>query len=135
MKVIYQLNRDHIKQLYDLYQNEWWSKGRTLEETKICVDSSQICIGLIDEQGNLSGFARVLTDFVFKALIFDVIVNSTHKGKGLGRKLIDSIKTHNRLKNVKHFELYCLPALVDFYTQYGFSSEVGGVTLMRCENR
>ena len=46
MKVIYQLNRDHIKQLYDLYQNEWWSKGRTLEETKICVDSSQICIGL-----------------------------------------------------------------------------------------
>ena len=74
MKIIYQLNRDHIKQLSDLYQNEWWSKGRTLEETKICVDSSQICIGLIDEQGNLSGFARVLTDFVFKALIFDVIV-------------------------------------------------------------
>ena len=31
--------------------------------------------------GHLVGFARVLTDTVYKALIFDVIIHPDHRGK------------------------------------------------------
>ena len=60
----------------DVYkrQGEWWTRSRSLEETKQCVLGSQICIGITSEADNLVGFVRVLTDFTFKALIFDVIV-------------------------------------------------------------
>ena len=62
MNVIYSLDENHIVQLHELYQQEWWSKDRTISEARKCVSCSQVCIGLVDGQNNLVGFARVLTD-------------------------------------------------------------------------
>lgn len=131
MEVIYKLTDDQIEELCALYQKEWWTSGRTLEETKKCVIGSQICIGIIDENRTLIGFARVLTDFTFKALIFDVIISAEHRESGLGSQLISLIKGHHQLRAVRNFELYCLPELESFYQKLGFSSEVGGIMLMR----
>ena len=36
-----------------------------------------------------------------------------------------------RLSRVKHFELYCLPELEPYYAAFGFSTDVGGIRLMR----
>jgi predicted GNAT family N-acyltransferase len=131
MNVIHELNEKHILQLCDLYQLEWWSKGRTLDETRQCVAGSQICIGLVDGNNDLAGFTRVLTDFTFKALIFDVIVRSSERGKGLGDQLISHLKSHQQLQGIKHFELYCMPDMLDFYGRHGFSTDVGEMRLMR----
>lgn len=134
MEIINELTAKHIGQLYELYQNEWWTKGRSLDETTRCVNGSQLCIGLIDDAGDLQGFARVITDFTFKALIFDVIVSSNIRGLGMSNVLLDYIKNHAALSSVKHFELYCLPELHDLYTKHGFSTDVGGIQLMRLVN-
>lgn len=131
MDVINHLSDEQIRQLHTLYQNEWWAKGRTLEETQQCVTGSSICFAVVDEQGTLKGFSRVLTDTVFKALIFDVIVASDTRGTGVGDLLINSVKSHEKLSAVKHFELYCRPDLEAFYERHGFSKEVGGMSLMR----
>ncbi len=132
MKVIYELGSKHIEQLHQLYQEEWWTKGRTLEDTRKCVANSQLCIALVDAQDNLIGFARVLTDFTFKALIFDVIVREDQRGKGLGDKLMGLIKSHDKLSGVRHVELYCLPDMNDFYARHGFTTR--DVQLMRYDN-
>jgi predicted GNAT family N-acyltransferase len=134
MNVIYCLTENHIALLHALYQEEWWTKGRTLEETKNCVAGSQICVGLINENDELIGFARVLTDFTFKALIFDIIVRSDHRKTGLGDKLLFLIKSHEKLQDVRHFELYCLPEMFDFYAKRGFSTSTGEIRLMRFTN-
>ena len=94
-------------------------------------EGSQIRIGLTDDRGDLIGFARVITDYTFKALVFDVIVACAHRGKGLGEHLIKLVLEHPDLARVRHFELYCLPDVEPFYQRYGFSTEVGGVHLMR----
>jgi len=135
MKAIYELNNKQIEELHQLYQNEWWTEGRTLAETKKCVEDSQVCIGLIDSSGRLQGFARVLTDYTFKALIFDVIVSKDYRGTSLGNKLMELIKDHEKLRRVKHFELYCLPEMFSFYEKHGFSSNVGKIQLMRYDNQ
>ncbi len=134
MEVIYQLTDNQIEELCTLYQTEWWASGRTLEETRRCVAGSQICIGIIDEDRSLIGFARVLTDFTFKAFIFDVIISAEHRASGLGSRLIGLIKGHHQLRSVKTFELYCRPELEPFYEKHGFSSEVGSIRLMRQKN-
>ena len=130
-RIVYGLDEPHIQQLHALYQNEWWTKGRTLEDTRKCVNHSQICIGLLNEHQDLIGFARVLTDFTFKALIFDVIVASEHRNKGLGDQLVSLILNHQQLRDVRSFELYCLPEMIPFYVRYGFSDDVGLIKLMR----
>lgn len=134
MKIIHQLTDKHIAQLHELYQNEWWTKGRTLEETTQCVNGSQVCVGLIGESGELIAFARVITDFIFKALIFDVIVAASCRDVGAGNQIMLAVKNHRDLVSIKHFELYCLPELEEFYSNIGFSSDVGGIKLMRCVN-
>lgn len=134
MKVIYELSNRHIEQLHQLYQKEWWTKARTLEDTRKCVANSQLCIALVDTQDNLIGFARVLTDFTFKALVFDVMIREDQRGKGLGDRLMGLIKSHEQLSGVRHLELYCLPDMNDFYEKHGFTTNVCGVQLMRHDN-
>lgn len=134
MKVIQTLNSKQIETLFGLYQKEWWTSGRTIEETKKVIEKSQFCFGIVDDDDLLIGFARVLTDFTFKAFIFDVIINDEFRNNGLGQLLIESIKNHPDLKSVKTFELYCLPELMKFYEKYGFSSDVGNIKLMRLKN-
>jgi predicted GNAT family N-acyltransferase len=134
MTVVHALDEAQIGQLHALYQNEWWTRGRSLDATRRCVTGSQICIGLVDGKGKLAAFARVITDFTFKALIFDVIVAKAARGAGLGQRLFDEITGHDRLRQVRHFELYCLPELFGFYRRFGFSENVGEVRLMRLAN-
>jgi citrate lyase synthetase len=134
MKIIDTFSDENIKQVHQLYKEVWWGKERTLEDTFECVRGSQICIGIIDSVGNLIGFTRIISDFIYKAIIFDVIVSSEHRGSGLGQTLMRQVKNHDRLQKVKHFELYCLPEMEDFYSRLGFSTDVGGINLMRCIN-
>ena len=131
VRVLYELSEHHIAQLHGLYQHEWWSQGRTLDATRRGVNGSQVVIGLADADDKLVGFTRVVTDYTFKALIFDVIVADEARNLGLGKKLVDLVIAHEALRDVRHIELYCLPELVDFYVPYGFSSDVGNIRLLR----
>jgi len=134
MTIIYNFSDNNIKQVHQLYQEVWWGKERTIEETISCVNGSQVCIGLLDKHNNLIAFTRVISDFTYKAILFDVIVSAEYRGDGLGQRLLKLVKNHEKLKSVKHFELYCLPEMESFYTDFGFSTDVGGIKLMRCVN-
>jgi GNAT superfamily N-acetyltransferase len=131
MNVIHTLDDRQIEQLHKLYQAEWWTRGRSLEDTHRCVRGSQVCVGLVDPGGNLIAFARVITDYTFKAIIFDVIVSRDARKGGLGSALMKAITGHEKLRHIKHIELYCLPELFAFYQRNGFSENLGGLQLMR----
>ena len=131
LTVVHSLDDRQIEQLHALYQAEWWTKGRSLDDTRRCVSGSQIVVGLVDSAGDLRAFARVITDFTFKALIFDVIVSVAARKSGLGDRLLQVITQHDKLRHIRHFELYCLPELFAFYKRHGFCENVGEVHLMR----
>ena len=131
MKTIFTLNDKQVMQLHKLYKEEWWTNKRTLEETQKVVKNSQIVIAIIDENNELQAFVRILTDYVFKAFIFDLIVSEKQRGKGLGQKFMFLIKNHSELQEVKHFELYCLPEMLGFYEGFNFTDELGKLTFMR----
>jgi len=126
------LTEAQIVELHRLFQKEWWTKGRTLDEVRIVLEHSDVTIAIVDDSDNvLVGFTRVLTDRIFKALIFDVIVREDKRSLGLGKMLMDAIKKHPDLQKVKSFELYGLPEMEVFYKQWGFTSELGELTFMR----
>jgi len=133
MDIIYNFSDRHIQQLHQLYKQVWWAKERTIEDTRNGINGSQLCIGMLDSDNNLVAFTRIITDFTYKAIIFDVIVSTTQQGKGLGKKLMELVKSHEKLNKVKHLELYCLPDMEVFYSTLGFTAELGGIKLMRCD--
>ena len=130
MKIVEKLDKKQIKQLHSLYLQEWWCKDRTLIQTQKVAQNSSLIFGIVDSNDNLIAFARVVSDFTFKAFIFDVIVAKEHRGKGLSDKLLNTILNHNKLKNIETIELYCLPEMKPLYAKYGFK-EVEGLSFLR----
>lgn len=115
------LSAAQIEQLHALYQQEWWSKGRTLAETRELLRHTDYLFGLCEaSSGRLLAFARVLSDRVCRAMIFDVIVAADYRGQGLGKALLGQIISHPELMQVELIGLGCLPDVMPFYEQFGF---------------
>jgi len=133
--LVSELTDAQIDQLMALYRNEFWCNHRRRPDVVKMLAHTDIVIGAVDDEENLVGFVRVLTDYVYKATIYDVIVRPDWRGKQLGRLLMDSVINHPELKDVLHFDLYCLPKMHDFYERWDFKSDVGEITHMRRINR
>jgi len=126
----------HARQLHALFQKEWWTAARSLDEVDdmLRLATHRYAIRHVASD-HLVAFARVVTDGIFKALIFDVIVDDAHRGEALGHRLMKRIETDPTLSRVAHLELYCLPELQPFYERHGFTRDIGGVGLMRRDHR
>lgn len=114
------LTEPQIIDLHALYQSEWWTKGRSLDDVQIMVENSNLIIGFTDDGGKLVAFCRLLTDFVFRAVVYDVIVAERLRGQGLGRILMDCVTDHPRLRRVSTIWLCCNPDMTAFYEKWGF---------------
>jgi predicted GNAT family N-acyltransferase len=125
------LSESQIVDLHQLYQIEWWTEGRSLGDVRIMLANSDLIIGFVDESGKLVAFCRALTDSVFRATLYDVIVAVPTRGVGLGHKLMDTITQHPRLRRVSKIALNCRPEMVPFYEEWGFVV-AGGETRSMC---
>ncbi|MCA1958447.1 MAG: GNAT family N-acetyltransferase, partial [Nitrospira sp.] len=82
------------------------------------------------DRERLVGFGRVLTDFVYRATIWDVIVDRAYQKQGIGSEIVRRILDHPRLQRVELFWL--CTRRPGFYEKLGFSSkEQTGMVLAR----
>lgn len=102
-----------VKRLLD---NSYWAHDRSLEVIEKTIQNS-ICIGVFDEK-DLVAFARVVTDKAVFAWIADVIVNEAHRGKGLGKEMIQFIQDHPDIP--AHLQLLRTRDAQGLYGRYGF---------------
>ena len=121
-KNINTLDEEQAEQLHRIYQHEWWSKGRTLADVKEMLLHSDYVFGICRaDSGQLVAFARVLSDRVFRAFIFDVIVAAEYRDQGLGLSLVEQIASHPELSRIQSIQLSCLPEMMPFYQKFGFA--------------
>src|ERR1700758_2833069 len=95
---IERLTDPQINELHRMYQEEWWTKGRAVEDVRRMLQHTDVIVGFCEaERKRLVALARVLTDYVYKALVLDVIVEAESRGQGLARALIDAVVFHQSL--------------------------------------
>ena len=107
-------------QLIHLYRQAPWAKHRALEQAQAMLANTDVVISAWDGP-RLVGFGRVLTDFVFRASIWDVIVDKAFQKQGIGTEIVQRILNHPRLKRVELFWL--CTRRPGFYAKLGFSSK------------
>ncbi|WP_420601671.1 GNAT family N-acetyltransferase [Flagellimonas sp.] len=103
-----------------LSEQSYWAKGRSVALVEKSIENS-LCFGVFDENNDQIAFARVATDFVVFAWLMDVFVQESHKGKGIGKLLLEAIVDHPDLKQVNGLGLRTDDAH-NFYKQFGFDS-------------
>ena len=107
-------------QLLRLFHQAPWAKDRTLDDAKEMLRHTDMALCAWDGD-LLVGFGRVLTDFVYRATIWDVIVDKAYQGQGVGTDVVQRILNHPRLKKVELFWL--CTRMPKFYEKLGFSSK------------
>ncbi|MGA2112510.1 MAG: GNAT family N-acetyltransferase [Anaerolineales bacterium] len=107
--------------------SSYWAKGRSLQTMAIGIEHS-LCFGLYAASGAQVGFARVVTDQATFAWICDVFVLEPHRGKGLGKWLVQTIVGQLELMNPKRMVLATQDA-------HGLYSKYGGFEPLRNPER
>lgn len=126
LKLVRELNDSQVFQLMDLYQHAWWAKERTIEDVREMLLHTDFIFGFISpDNGELVAFARVLSDWTYFALIFDVIVAPEYRHKGFGDQVVETVKKHPIVAQVQNIELCCLDDMKPFYKRHGFSEGTG----------
>lgn len=86
-----------------LSEESYWAKNRTLDQTKTAIQNS-LCFGVYLNQRQVA-FARVVTDFATFAYIGDVFVLDEFRGRGLGKRLMETIISHPDLQGLRRWLL------------------------------
>ncbi len=82
-----------------------WCRERNEEELGTSISNSDLFVSAYYE-GKLVGSAMVLTDYMYYAVVFDVIVDERFHSKGIGTKIMRALQTHPSLQKVKRMYLF-----------------------------
>ena len=95
--------RQDIDAIHAFLTRAYWCEGIPRKTVEHAVKHS-LCFGLFDDAAQI-GLARVVTDSATFAYLCDVYVLASHRGRGLGKWLIDCVLAHPQLQGLRRFTL------------------------------
>jgi len=116
------------EQLIKLYKQTGWANTRNPLDVQQMLDRCHFTLGVWDED-HLIGFARVITDDRYRALIDDVVVDSAYRSQGIASEMLD--KMLKRMQHIEEIMLDCAPDLEGFYGRFGFQTKESSSLLLK----
>ena len=109
----------------------YWSPGipRAVVERAI---ANSLCFGVLFREEQI-GFARVVTDSATFAYLADVYILPEHRGRGLGRRLMEHVIGHPDLQGLRRFLLATRDAH-SLYAKFGFKPLARPERIMEVHN-
>ena len=115
-----------------LSEESYWARGIPRELVERAIGHS-LCFGAFEE-GSQIGFARVITDFATFGYLADVFVVASHRGRGVAKKMMETIRAHPDLQVLRRWHLVTRDAHA-LYAQFGFASLDVPERHMQCVRR
>lgn len=110
-----------LNQLRDLFEaSAFWAKERSVEDLEIAIANSEPVITVRDKE-RLIGFARAISDGIYRATIWDVVIHPDYQRTGLGSKLVETVLSHPRMRRVERTYLMTTHQQ-RFYEKIGFQT-------------
>ena len=107
--------------MHAFLSRSFWAEGIP-KETMAKAIANSLCFGLFDGADQV-GLARVVTDRATFAYLCDVYVLETHRGRGLGKWLIETVMAHPDLQGLRRFQLVTRDAH-GLYSRHGFETPI-----------
>ena len=101
-----------------LNRNAFWAKDRTLNDIKKCLSNSDVIISIWDNN-EIVGFGRALSDQVFRGVLWDIVIDENHQGKGYGKLVVETLLNSKKIRNTKKIYLMTTNKKL-FYSQIDF---------------
>ncbi|MEO0459018.1 MAG: GNAT family N-acetyltransferase, partial [Cyanobacteria bacterium P01_A01_bin.114] len=103
IQVIYELTNAQVTDLMALYHSTWWASDRTLADIRTMLANTDLVVALAEHpSGQLVGFSRILTDGIYRGVIYDVIIAEDYRGQGLGKTLMEAMLSYPPVQSISH---------------------------------
>lgn len=106
-----------LETVHGFLTGSYWAEGIPRETVERSVRHS-ICFGAFDG-GRQVGFARVISDRATFAYVADVFVLDSHRGRGIGKRIMAAVTSHPELQGLRLWTLFTRDAH-GLYRQVGF---------------
>lgn len=117
----YVVTTDHARfdrtAIHAFLTRSYWAEGIPREVVDRAIFGS-LSFGLFEGERQI-GFARAVTDGATFAYLADVYVLESHRGRGLGRWLVECVMAHPDLQGLRRFMLVTRDAH-EIYRPFGF---------------
>ena len=105
-----------LKQFLD--RNAFWAKDRKISDLRKCLANSDVIIS-IWSKNELVGFGRALSDGIYRGVLWDVVIDQNHQGKGYGKMIVKNLLESKKMKYTKKIYLMTTSKKL-FYSQIDF---------------
>ena len=101
-----------------LDRNAFWAKSRTITDLKKCLSNSDVIVSLwVGDE--IVGFGRALTDGIYRGVLWDIVIDQNHQGKGFGKVIIQKLLSSKKIQKTKKLYLMTTDKKL-FYSQFNF---------------
>lgn len=97
-----------------------------VEKHRVSFENSYSVVFVFDEK-KMIGIGRSISDGVRQSALYDIAIDPTYQGYGIGRKVVDILMGMTPDCN---FILYASPGKEDFYRKLGFKKMKTGMMLL-----
>ena len=105
-----------LKQFFN--RNAFWAKDRTIKDLKKSLANSDVIISIwVGDE--IVGFGRALSDEIYRGVLWDIVIDENHQGKGYGKLIVDNLLNSKKIKNTKKIYLMTTNKKL-FYSQMDF---------------
>jgi GNAT superfamily N-acetyltransferase len=111
-------SRLDVDAIADMLTRAYWAKGRPRERTEHALANSLV-FGVYDGDRQI-GIARIISDYAIFAYLCDVFIHEDYRALGLGKWLMETVKSHADLQGLRRWVLATHDAH-GLYKQYGFT--------------
>lgn len=89
-----------VSEVMALLKQTYWANQRPEDQVRRSMEHS-CCYGIRLENGELVGFARVISDYSTTYYLCDVIIDAKFQNKGLGSELVSYIETRPEYQGLR----------------------------------
>ena len=98
-------------------------------DLKKCLANSDVVISLwVGDE--MVGFGRALTDGVFRGVLWDIVIDQNHQGRGFGSLIVEHLLSSKKIKSTKKLYLMTTNKKM-FYSQFNLKEVTSQNLLVR----
>ncbi|MGG3641542.1 GNAT family N-acetyltransferase [Bacillus gobiensis] len=123
IKIHSDISNVNLDEMREIFRSVGWTK-HTNETINQVFEASNV-IALVTKNGRMIGFGRAISDGVFNAAIYDVIVHPDFQKRGIAKKIMEFLL--DKLSNVSCVHLISTIGNEEFYQKLGLKKTKTGM--------
>ena len=112
-----------------LNSNAFWAKDREIHDLRKCLANSDVIVSIWSDNKPV-GFGRALSDRIYRGVLWDIVIDQNHQGKGYGKIIVKNLLESKKIKYTKKIYLMTTNKKL-FYSQIDFKEVSSQKLLVR----